>query len=279
MNDKTINYAELADRVIKKLKDRTEKKTVEMKFVNKVPGLLESKIGGIPFMPQGGEWPLDKITGKKLYLLIQINFAEVPALPDYPEKGILQIFIADDDLYGMDVKVGQYQDGWRIRFYEDISDPMPVEEIQKMMPKYDETACLPFEQADSSCGIVFEERSMLISTEDYKFDSMFDEIMRSELPEDELLGECWEYPDEFKDKIYETCNGAGSRLGGYPFFTQWDCRDKESNEILLLQIDSFGVDGEWFLAWGDGGVANFFITEDDLKNREFSHVNYNWDCT
>ena len=32
-------------------------------------------------------------------------------------------------------------------------------------------------------------RSMLISTEDYKFDSMFDEIMRSELPEDELLGE------------------------------------------------------------------------------------------
>ena len=46
-----------------------------------------------------------------------------------------------------------------------------------------------------------------------------------------------------------------------------------------FQIDSFGVDGEWFLAWGDGGVANFFITEDDLKNREFNHVNYNWDCT
>lgn len=52
----------------------------------------------------------------------------------------------------------------------------------------------------------------------------------------------------------------------------------ESDEILLLQIDSFSIDGKWFLMWGDSGVANFFITEEDLKNHRFENVNYNWDC-
>ena len=36
-------------------------------------------------------------------------------------------------------------------------------------------------------------------------------------------------------------------------------------EVLLLQIDSFDVDGEWFLMWGDAGIANFFIKLEDVK--------------
>ena len=30
--------------------------------------------------------------------------------------------------------------------------------------------------------------------------------------------------------------------------------------------------------WGDAGVANFFISEQDLKNKDFTNVVYNWDC-
>ncbi|ETJ18863.1 hypothetical protein Q604_UNBC18576G0001, partial [human gut metagenome] len=30
--------------------------------------------------------------------------------------------------------------------------------------------------------------------------------------------------------------------------------------------------------WGDGGVCNFFINKDKLKNLDFSDVLYNWDC-
>ena len=33
------------------------------------------------------------------------------------------------------------------------------------------------------------------------------------------------------------------------------------------------------IMWGDVGVANFFIRPEDLKNKDFSKVLYNWDCS
>jgi uncharacterized protein YwqG len=44
---------------------------------------------------------------------------------------------------------------------------------------------------------------------------------------------------------------------------------------LLFQMDT---DDEVGIMWGDSGVANFFIIEEDLKNKDFSRVLYNWDC-
>ncbi len=82
------------------------------------------------------------------------------------------------------------------------------------------------------------------------------------------------------DKVYETMqkqmNEYGTRMGGYPFFTQEDPRsqnDSVKRDVLLLQIDS---DDE--IMWGDCGVANFFISEEDLEDKDFSNVLYNWDC-
>ena len=73
-------------------------------------------------------------------------------------------------------------------------------------------------------------------------------------------------------------SGQGSKLGGYPFFTQEDPRtygDYPTFDTLLLQIDT---DDELDIMWGDSGVANFFIALEDLKKRNFSKVLYNWDC-
>ena len=61
--------------------------------------------------------------------------------------------------------------------------------------------------------------------------------------------------------------------GGYPFFTQSDPRSADDGEILLFQLNSVKD-----IMWGDAGVANFFIDREALKNRDFSHVMYNWDC-
>ena len=37
-------------------------------------------------------------------LLAQINFGQLPKLKDYPETGLLQVFISvHDDLYGMNI--------------------------------------------------------------------------------------------------------------------------------------------------------------------------------
>ena len=63
------------------------------------------------------------------------------------------------------------------------------------------------------------------------------------------------------------------QIGGYPFFTQYDPRQEDNNEVLLFQLDS-----QDHILWGDSGVGNFFISKEDLKNKDFSHVRYNWDC-
>jgi uncharacterized protein YwqG len=69
---------------------------------------------------------------------------------------------------------------------------------------------------------------------------------------------------------------TGHKIGGYAFFTQCDPRDynkNKKNDILLFQIDT---DAE--IMFGDSGVANFFINEDDLINKRFEKAYFNWDC-
>ena len=80
--------------------------------------------------------------------------------------------------------------------------------------------------------------------------------------------------DEFNEN-----SGFGHKLFGYPAFTQVDPRSmvSYSQYILLLQIDSIGV-ADKEIMWGDSGICNFFITEADLKDKDFSKVLYNWDC-
>jgi len=72
---------------------------------------------------------------------------------------------------------------------------------------------------------------------------------------------------------------VGHKIGGYPYFTQNDPRNLETYKrekyILLFQMDTDDGAG---IMWGDCGVANFFISEQDLENKDFSRVLYNWDC-
>lgn len=79
--------------------------------------------------------------------------------------------------------------------------------------------------------------------------------------------------DEFDEELYDAFCGAGSKILGYPFFTQYDPRNDEEHDVLLFQLDS----EEGFVMWGDCGVANFFINADALKRMDFSDVLYNWD--
>jgi uncharacterized protein YwqG len=90
------------------------------------------------------------------------------------------------------------------------------------------------------------------------------------------------------EKIDEVLFGAlgergGHRIAGYPAFCQHDPRgnpdeDYEDLDILLLQIDSESSEGNAYIAWGDMGVANFFISAEDLRRLDFSRVLYTWDC-
>ena len=84
-----------------------------------------------------------------------------------------------------------------------------------------------------------------------------------------------EHPDDVVEKVFCAFDGSGSKLLGYPFFTQDDPRyDNTPYDTLLFQLDST----EEYVIWGDSGVGNFFINNEKLKNHDFSDVLFSWDC-
>ncbi len=256
----------------------TKKQSIAMHYKKADTTLTESKLGGVPFIPEGGEWPVNTKDGSKLYFLIQLNFEEMPHMEGYPEKGLLQVFIANDDLYGADFDNEANQEGFRMLYYEDISNPMAEEEIVKMIPEPDEDEYLiPFESNDSY-SIYFKLRSVCVSINDYRFDDFYDSI-KEELPKELVAEEWFNLDDNILSELYKDkrIDAVGSRIGGYPFFTQSDPReynDDLKDYELLFQIDTHGG----IIMWGDSGVANFFIKKEDLANKDFSKVLYNWDC-
>lgn len=58
-------------------------------------GLFDSRMGGPIAWPPGEPVPEDA-TGGPMIMAIQINLAEMPTLPDFPETGLIQLFLAHD---------------------------------------------------------------------------------------------------------------------------------------------------------------------------------------
>lgn len=97
--------------------------------------------------------------------------------------------------------------------------------------------------------------------------------------EEELEEYLWDQ-DELDETPDWLPNAFGHKIGGYPAFTQEDPRyiaKEDDHDILLLQIDTDDI-GEREIMWGDSGVANFFISRENLKQRNFQDVIYTWDC-
>ena len=246
-----------------------------MDFKEGATELTDSKLSGIPYLPKDSQWPLDKKTGEKLVFMLQVNFSEVPKMENYPESGIMQIFIANDDISGIDFDEPDNQASWRIIFHENIDNAMEVDEIKALMPDLNEAedVMLPFDPK-KEYKVTFKEEMQLPSIDTLEFDKIFKEHIGAAFGIESVS----DLDDAVSDELFDIlCNG-GSRIGGYPFFTQYEIREENDTHKLLIQIDSVYDDKMDIIMWGDSGVANFFITDEDLKNRDFSHVIYNWDC-
>lgn len=222
---------------------------------------LQSKFGGLPYLPQDFEYPKTS-EGNCLYLLAQINFAEVPKLEGFPEKGILQFYIANDDLYGANFEDQFTQDGFRVLYFPDpVIDNLATD--FSFLPFEDVYLPIDLNSIDECLVLSFDRQTAPLSHDDYKFDDFTNSEFRDFISNNE--------------DIYDVYSGTGHKLGGYPFFTQSDPRefltDQKEPYILLLQIDT-----DKDVMWGDGGVGNFFIKESDLRKLNFSNVMYNWDC-
>ncbi len=222
----------------------------------------ESKIGGLPYLPKGVEFPKNG-EGQNLFLLAQINFAETPLLEGFPAQGILQFYINDDDLMGLDLENPTNTAGFRVLYFETVETDVALLQTDfSALRQPNDEGYLPM-NLNVSYPLQFELSQEVVPLSDFHFEKIFGEDFWQPFGERQ-----WDMMDVYVDLI----SAAGHKLGGYADFTQQDPRSWLGEMELLFQLDT---DSTINCLWGDMGIANFFIKKEDLAKRDFSKVVYN----
>ena len=240
-------------------------------------GIFDSKVGGLPYLPKGAKPPVNP-KGKKLYLLAQINCEDIDGLPDFPHTGMLQFFISDDDLYGCPFTVPSPQKDWRTVYYHEIDRSVDASAIAAIYADQPKAELSP---VDKECKMTFALSQEGLTTGDYRYEQLFLKRWKGTFPE-EKADNIFDLDTDLYDEIFDEANEVTelcSKMGGYPYFTQFDPRSEETSQYdtLLFQLDT-DMRKEIGVMWGDAGVGNFFINRENLKKLDFSDVLYNWDC-
>ncbi|MDE7324701.1 MAG: DUF1963 domain-containing protein [Lachnospiraceae bacterium] len=251
-----------------------------------VPNLADSKIGGLPYWDLSQPYPVDE-KGQPMQLLAQINFGQADMDPPFPKTGLLQFFIARDEMFGCNFTCVPDQKNYRVVYHPQINGSVTLEQVSalgapgliddyRVSPLAKELA-ISVQRADSFAN----DRSLI-------FEDAFCATVQAVMGVDMGKQKSYEFlDDDVYEELFESqmetedgCMNGGHWMLGYPSFTQEDPRSEDSPfDTLLLQIDSMRTeDGDNPILWGDCGVANFFIARADLEKLDFTQVLYNWDC-
>lgn len=243
--------------------------------------LWDSKVGGKPYLPRDFAYP-NNPDGEPLFFLAQINFAQMPALSDFPSKGILQFFIdGKDDCYG--INFDDYTDNSRYKLIYHADVVENADELQQDFDfvQFDEDDYgIPF-PASHSYQIHFQAATpQPITRHDFAFGEVVPELSGFLDEKSSAKNDDWDL-----HRQYDIFSGDEvHRVGGYPYFTQDDVRGYGSSDlkdyVLLFQLVSDWRDSndDVNIMWGDCGVGNFFIRPDDLKNLAFDKAFFTMDC-
>jgi len=213
-----------------------------------------SKFLGIPFYPKSKIYPLDTNSNPML-LAAQLNFEETPKLSDFPENGILQLFLSGTDWYDEESKIVYHSKA-------EMGNEFTVDFSFINQEAYEEMPILKVHQ------LKFKKSIENGGFEDCQFNFQFGDLDRYEFTEN--LNEKEE--KEF-DQYFDT---DGHKIGGYATFTQSDPRDykgRNKEDVQILQIDS-----EENIIFGDAGLGHVFISKESLINRDFDKAYFTWDC-
>lgn len=267
--------------IVAEVKRRTETPCWKLTLQPEGPcGLLDSKVGGMPYWDPALPYPTDS-QGNKMTLLAQLNFAQLGTEDPLPRAGMLQFFIGQDDGFGIDFDQPDRQKNFRVVYHPEPDPALTLEQIRALdLPTHVEADC---------CTPVFQEAVFTaektvgyMGPGDCRFEALFREVVRAVTGEDIGEQNAYQYLGDADCRcLNDQLNNTGHRLLGYPFFTQYDPREPEGPyDTLLFQLDSdMAEDRKDLVLWGDCGVGNFFINREDLLRRDFSRILYNWDCS
>ena len=263
------------------LKGVTQREVIRIKLslANEL-AVTDSKVGGVPYIPKGGALPRSA-EGKPLFMLAQINCEQLPENSLYPKKGLLQFWIADteDPLYGLDYDDPCSNDFKRVLYFSTIGEALSIDDFISDYT-FDDNH-LPF-NSKKQFALHFKKDTESISLEERAANQLFFEKWNEAFSTQ--ITTIDEFFEEVPNDICEEINASllkeptGHKIGGYPYFIEYDPREEnDPHTLLLLQIDIDNVEGEE-IYWGNGGgVANFFISPEDMANCKFDNVLFHWE--
>ena len=122
-----------AEEVMEVLRGRSHRPACALRLSQGPVTVFDSHIGGLPYCPRKGEPPVGE-DGRQLRLMVQINFAQMPDMPPFPKRGILQFFLPDHD-WGMKGYRGMEhwteQKNWRVLYHPEIDPSVTEDEVQR----------------------------------------------------------------------------------------------------------------------------------------------------
>lgn len=250
-----------------------------------------SKVGGLPDLPAGAEWPR---WHEPMAFLAQFNLAEVAPFDVegvLPDRGLLSFFFETDGepLYSAgwglpegapprDLSAAESMWGWRVLYH----DADPTTYVRQVAPDETGASYSPCAVTMSSCltlpsttgedvsrlSLTGGERAALIDLEAV--------VNRADLYArgDEghrLLG----YPHEFAGPTLVLADAAMRAAPSDEWGRTDRARQRELEAAasarwrLLLQLDSSEAAG---MDWGGGGLLFFTVEREALRRRDFSRV-------
>ena len=242
--------------------------------------ITDSKVMGLPYIPKGAEIP-QTANGDKMIMIAQINCDDLQGLADFPEKGILQFFVLNDEdgLLGLDFDNQTVQDSFRVIYHEEIEEFYDENELKSIYNPYN------FEESYITNDNESYKMNFELTSEKERFEDMFYHIFTKICKEKGLkqTQEDWLYRKllnfmQYSENYYSQCDG-------FAFFTQDDPREYNEEykkfDTVLFQLNSEFDENtrNWKVCIGDAGVINFFINRENLKKKDFSEILYNWDCS
>ena len=267
---------EKLDDILKTIREKTETEVVLIRIENGQTSLTGSKIGGYPYWPAEMEYPVDS-NGNKLVLLAQINFADI-RYGKLPDKGLLQFFVAFDDVLGL-----EKEKGYKVVYHENIDSGITEDDvknrgIQSNVDLKEEFFMFPTELV---LPLSFSVQKDYLKERNDGFDKIASRILKEKYGYN--CRDLWKFlSTEDYNYLSKDDPEHEHKMFGYPFFTQNDPRtylDSEGKyDTLLFQLDSEYNEDFGGTEIGDGGVINFFINGKDLENLNFEDVLYWWDC-
>ena len=142
--------------------------------------VTQSKFGGKPYWPKEQDYPVDK-EDNALNFIAQINFSEIPGqLDNYPTKGLLQFFIGNDDLYGMEffderIPIEEYLEN-NIKNYAVIYHPEIREPVESFTADVEKALDDDMSPYTGESAISFMLTNDIASPADYRFNKIIEPL-------------------------------------------------------------------------------------------------------